>query len=211
MSALLNGVVGPSRNVGQGNTAPVRLGPSGELAELHGKYYEQARNGNVYTWVSGVAGITILKYDNTAPAFTLWNTSTDKNVVPIKLNIGITHATHVVGNIGFGLLNPGYAVATGNVITVFTKTTAYKNSDLSLVDPPAGKVATTVTASAAAVFIPTGISLPATACTAGAVLEKHFDGTFIVPPGFAITLCGAVAAQSQAMNVSFSWEEVQIS
>jgi hypothetical protein len=211
MSALLNGVVGPSRyGKGTGETIPVRLGPSGEVAELHGKYFEQARSGNLYTWVSGVAGITLLKYDNVAPAFTIWNQSTDKYVVPVKLNVGITHATHVVANVGFSLFNPGYAVATGNSITVFTKTTAYRMSDLSLVDPPAGKVATTCTAVAGTIFIPSGLSIPATACTAGVVLEKHFDGSLILPPGYAFTLCCAVAAQSQAMNVSLVWEEVPI-
>lgn len=212
---IISGVVGPSRNRGQGSQVSLRLGPTGEMTCLHGRNYEKARNGQVYTFVSATAGITPLKFDNTAPALTLWNQSVDRNLIPLKLQMGSVGTPAVSGSLGFAIINAGYAIGTGAPFSAFTKTTAYKSDTLTLVEPVAGKVATTATAAAPATFMTIGFSsagvlAAASTTTPWVVMEKVWDGEFIVPPGFAIALCGNVA-QSAAFSVTLSWAEELIS
>jgi hypothetical protein len=178
---------------------------------VHGQYFSQTRRGNVYTYNSGAAGLTILKYDNTTPALVLWNKSTGCNLELINLTVTWVGTPAVAGSIGFArCLNVGTTVSAAQISAFTELATAIRENTWAASNPPNGKVATssTIVARAAADVHPI-LSFPdalaAASTTVGPfLLSKDFRGEFIVPPTCALVLCGNVA-QSQAMGVTLTW------
>ena len=199
----------------QGQQVPYnRYGLHGDLmaSPLHGSFYEATKQGNVYTVAAAVAGVTLPIYSNTAQVFGLWNQSTDVDLELIELTLNHVGTPSVSGNLGFGVINAGQAIATGN-ISAITKNNPFKMSTLTIQEAPAGKScsALTVVAIGATQFIPIGLSqagvlAAASTTTPWTVLMKQFRGDLIVPPGMCIVLCGNVA-QTQPFGVTLSWAE----
>jgi hypothetical protein len=190
-----------------------RMGPQGDkiISGLHGTYYEQNRKGNLYKWASGAAGITILKYDNTGPAFVLWNKSLQYNLEIVEVCVGWSGTPAVAGNLGYGMII-GAGQAVGTPISAFTElATARKCKTFATANPPNGKCATssTIAALGAAAYETFGFSYPgataaATTTAPGFMFVKQFRGDFIIAPGNAIAICGN-AAQGAVMDFSISW------
>jgi hypothetical protein len=191
-----------------------RFGKHGDVlsSSLHGPCYEAARLGNLYTVASALAGVTIPIYSNTAQVFCLWNQSQDVFLELIELTLSHSGTPSVSGNIGFGVINAGTSIATGN-ISAITKNNPFQMKTLTIAEAPAGKSlsAATVVAMAATQFIPVGLSqagvlAAASTTTPWTLLMKQFRGDFIVPPGMCICLVGNVA-QTQPFGVTLSWAE----
>jgi hypothetical protein len=178
---------------------------------VHGQYFAQTRRGNVYTYNSGAAGITILKYDNTAPALVLWNKSLAYALEIINLTLTWVGTPAVAGSIGFArCLNVGATVSAAQISAFTELATVIRESNWAASNPPNGKVATTSTIVArAAADVQPIFSFPdalaaASTTVAPFLLSKDFRGELIVPPTCAMVLCGNVA-QTAAMGVSLSW------
>jgi hypothetical protein len=211
---VLRGSVGPQGNAADGANPLLRLGKSGEpiFSELHGKYAEEASRGNLFMAVAPLAGITIPIYSNTAQVFALWNQSATKYLELVELTINHIGTPLVSGNIGFGVINAGLTIATGN-ISAITKGTAFNMKTLTAQEANAGKYcsAATVVAVAATSYIPIGVTSPGVYAAAATtnpwqVSKCAFDGQWMIAPGMCVVLCGNVA-QTQASGVTLSWIE----
>ena len=189
------------------------LGREGQqhVDTVHGQFASQTRRGNVYTYNSGGAGITVLKYDNVNPAFVLWNKSVSYALELINFTMTWVGTPAVAGTVGFAqCLNVGTSVSAAQ-ISAFTELATVQNAKTwAASNPPNGKCATTSTivARAAADIYPIFSYPDALAAASTTVapysLTRYFQGEFFIPPQCAIVLCGNVA-QSQAMGVTISW------
>src|SRR3990167_2421373 len=84
-----------------------------------GKYYPETAAGNVFIGSTAVGGVAFPISTGTAATFGVWNTSTTKNAVLLKLTVGYTSGTIALGEIG---LADVYAtqVAEASNISAFT-------------------------------------------------------------------------------------------
>ena len=178
-----------------------------------GKYFPETAAGNVFHGHTAAAGTTLPLATGTAATFGLWNTSTTKNAVLLKLNISFTSGTIALGQ--FGLVDV-YAVqvATGSNITAFTDgvvgTTIRngivgggKSSSMRFTPSAATVVANTA-------FYWTGMGHEgATGVGPAHVMSHDFDGLVIVPPGRFVFVCGSVA-QTALFAISLIWAEIDI-
>ena len=198
----------------EGSTATrFSLGREGQqhVDTVHGQFLSQTRRGNVYTYNSGGAGLTIVKYDNTAPALVLWNKSLNYALEIVNFTMTWVGTPAVAGTIGFAqCVNVGTTISAAQ-ISAFTELATVQNAKTwAPSNPPNGKCATTSTivARAAADIYPI-FSFPdalaaASTTVAPYSLTRYFQGEFLVPPTCAIVLCGNVA-QTQAMGVTITW------
>jgi hypothetical protein len=192
-----------------------RGGARGELIynQLNGKYYEQARRGNVFIARTAIAGVVIPIYTSVTPLFPLWNVSCDKNLVPMRLTIACLGTPAVQGEIVFAIVYPGPAI--GVPVTAFTEVDLLNAGTLRLVRNAAVRFGSTATIVAPAVWMNTGITssgvfAAATATAPFGILGVDFDGSFVVPPGCLIAVSGNVAQTAAfSIQLSFSIEPVQ--
>ena len=178
-----------------------------------GTYYPETAAGNVFIGSTAVAGVAYPISTGTAATFGLWNTSTTKNAVLIRLNVGFTSGTIALGEIG---LADVYAtqVATGSNISAFTDAvlgTTIRNGIIG-----GGKASSmrfcpataTVVANTACYW--TGASIESASAGTGIFNMSHdFKGTVIVPPGRFVFVCGSVA-QTGVFTMSMVWSEIDI-
>lgn len=204
--------------VPDGNFMPLSLGRSAELitANLHGKHHTSAYRGNVFFGTSAVAGTAIPINTTTSATFMLWNASTDRLVIPIAYYAGFSSGTGIAGAIGYQLLSNA---GTGAVGVTTTNVTAFTD-----ITPQCGYIgkasaharfataATIVTTSNITFLRSSGLSqgAPITSTASYWVLQDNtFDGTLILPPGFAIYTVANAAIASVTMQ-SIVWEEVSL-
>src|SRR5881296_922614 len=96
------------------------------VSELHGKYYTQTVNGNVFHGSTAAAGVLIPISTATGVTFGLWNPlGSGKNAVLIRFTAGWVSTTGAPGNILYMVkTGVGAQVATGGPITAATFGTA---------------------------------------------------------------------------------------
>lgn len=192
--------------------------PAGDLgdsfvSEIHGKYYTQARNGNLFIGSTASAGVVLPAFSATAAVFVLWNPAgSGVNLVPVRLKIGWVSGPGAPGNFAWGFAtNLGSQVATGAPITAATLVAAV-NAKLGLGNKSVANFAPgTLTFASGPAFLETvGLSqLTTTAATTSAPFftgYEDYDGSLIVPPGSAISLGGNVATTTTA-DVTLKWYE----
>ncbi len=208
-------VVDPSSaGTPDGTTANANLGRANELiiAELHGKYLEQAYRGNVYYASTATAGVILPVFVATTmtPTYSIWNPAgSGKLLVPIVTLLGWTATTAALGTlIWIASTNAGDRIsaagATGaSPISTFGTLTAPVNANLG-----SGKVSqmrfsasgsTTLLTGQPVFYRTTGITVSPTGTTAVSnvlpwwTCRDDWDGTGIIPPGNAIHLVGSTA------------------
>lgn len=184
------------------------------LSFSSGKYYPETASGNVFILSTAVAGVTSPLSTGTAMTFGVWNTSTTKNAVLLKLNIGFTSGTIALGEWGLTNINGGAQVATGGNITAFTDAvlgTTLRNGIIGGGNASVMRAtpsAATVVAGTACYWMG-GAHEGATGVGPNANFSHDFDGNVIVPPGQAVFVVGSIA-QTGAFTMSMSWAEVNI-
>ena len=172
-------------------------GPQGDsyVSEIHGKWATASRQGRLFHGSSAAAGIAIPLYTATTQALCLWNTSTNVDLELVKYSLGYVSGTTVAGPVMYALLNAGYAYGTGSPIATFTNAPTYMRPGRAGSGASQAQFANvTVTTTAAlpvAQMIGSSISQPdafAAASTTAPVIvvEENFDGSIIVPPGWAL-------------------------
>lgn len=198
------------------NTADIRGGAHGELIvnQLCGKYYEDARRGDVYFARSAVAGVVPPIYTSVTPLFPLWNVSTSYNVVPIRLQLVPLAGPLVHGQYGFAVINAGPIIAVP--ISAFTEADLISARTLTACRNGAVRFGSTATVAAPAQFLPVpicnlGVYAITTSAAPGILGCGHdFDGEFVVGPGMCICLSGNVAMSvAHLITLSFAIKPVQ--
>lgn len=185
------------------------------VQEMHGKYYEAALRGNIWTASTVIAGVVIPVAAATLNSkFTLWNPSgSGVNVELLSFSTGLDTATQVVN--GWGMMIQRNLTGTSGIPTSVTQITSLR---LGL-----GGKASAVTAASQATL--TNVAIPGVtaatavpialypmfssgATTAAGIYDAthYFDGRVILEPD---SLCAAVTTVAAAAQnfCSIIWAE----
>ena len=203
-SQYLVGLVG---NSPAGANTNQQGGPHGDafVSELHGKWATAARQGRLFHGSSPAAGIAVPLYTATTQALCLWNTSTTVDLELVKYSLGYVSGTTVAGPIMYAMLQAGFAYGTGSPIATFTNAPTYIRPGRPGTGTTQAQFANvTVTTTAAipvAQMIGASISTPdafaaASTTTPLIVIEENFDGSIIIPPGWAFFPVALLATTS---------------
>lgn len=230
MALIVSGQAGPLV-LGDGVNAPIRQGRGGEVVvqELHGRFYEQAYRGNLFsggmsaltainnaTFTSGTLGATA------TPIAGVWNpASSVVNLVILQAVLGITiTAATATGGAPFV-----WAVSTGNAavstgVAAWNRKTLTKNgatgqnvataaltgltNNLVVMQASAltGGQATSVTLVEGTVAAPPSI--------AGGMTVENLDGSIIVPPGGVLALLATTTPVAHSAVSALVWEEIAL-
>ena len=203
-----------------GVASDVALGVQGQqlVADLHGKYYEQARQGRLWYASTVVAGLAVPISTTTAPTVMLWNPDqSGVNAVLGRFTASYVSGTSVATSIGLSFAaRAGSIVATGAAITVFADNVVGTNTFNGLFG--AGGVpkvrnssqgTNTVTAGTWFKTLLGESALVATTAMNPYGATYDFDGEVIIPPGVAIWVTGA-AASGALLAQTLSWVEVPV-
>lgn len=208
MALQVLGDVGP-QTLGDGVSAPFRLGRTGEtiVQELHGRYYEAVKRGNVYVASTGAAGVAPGTALSTTPPLTIYNPAG----TGVDLVVMQSWLAYISGTLGAGALvwgvnnNPVQAAPTGG--TTLTPINALISSNLGKGKAYQGSTL----AAAPTIFRPfcsLGASLATTAVQPWQVYEPT-DGAIVIPQGCSASLQAiAAAGTSPLVLLSATWEEV---
>src|SRR3990167_7946590 len=176
-----------------------------------GKYYDQVALGRVFIGSTAAAGTTYPLSTGTAMTFGLWNTSSNKWAVLLRLGVGFTSGTIALGTVGLAHINKA-GNAIGTPISAFTDAvfgTTLRNALLG--DGRASTMrftpsAATIAAVTAAYW--TGLSHEGATGVGPAADGFHdFDGSVVLPPNEAVFVVGSIA-QTALFSMSLVWAEV---
>jgi len=205
-------LVGPQTAI-DGQWTNARGGNEGQsiISQLHGRYYELNRRGQLYCAATGVAGVVLPVYTATAHKFVLWNqAASGYNVVPLLLSVSTMGTPAVSSSLGLTTII-GAGTALGTPISAFALTSPY---NMKTLQPVAGiaKFSVAATCVATTAYIDLGISsagvlAAASVTTPWVTLYHDFDGRVIVGPQNAICVVGAIA-QTATLVLSLFYAEV---
>lgn len=220
---LLNSQVGASANADGSNPA-VRSGKTGELnvGDVHGRFYEQAYRGNIYTF--GISSTALVAANAIATGLTataqpiigLYNPSTS------AVNLVILKATVVMTVVANSAVAPGgfaWVSSIGNT-AVSTGSTPFNTKSLAASGATAKAFAmstalTGLTNNLAFLkesdIAPINAAGPATAIhQAQGVTFEQVDGAIIVPPGGVVGIMNQISTTTVSLGVGIIWEEVAV-
>ena len=214
-------------NVGAQNQADgsqlvvARAGRQGDqiVSELHGRFYEQAYRGNVYS--NGLAALTALSANTitltatTTPILGIYNplgSGVNAVVLQAALAAGINNTSSTGPGIFVWASSTGNTgLSTGSVPTPrFLGGAAAKCKGLAGV-ALTGLTSNLVVAHSADFATPTIITtatLPATVQTPSVMNIENIDGAFIIPPGGILALLNTVSTTTTSVHGRLMWEEV---
>jgi len=218
----IQGQVGaPAQSFQPGASVSIRQGQLGDtvVTELHGKWYEQAYRGNLFSvGMTGTAlsANTVSLSATTTPIIGVWNPPTSSvNLVMAKAKCVIVLANGSAvapgaflwaTSIGNGAITTGLTpfnrktlANAGSQAKGFNITTALTGLTNALVIQQAAGFGTLVTAQGAT----------ATPMISGDMVEE-FDGSFIVPPGGVLALLNQTSTTTINVASMIMWEEVPL-
>lgn len=215
MDAEVLGKVGPQQ-VADGSLINVRMGKTGEalIGQAHGRYYEPAVRGNVWSLSTAAAGVTIAAanvFSASAgqPIVGIYNpTNSGKNCVITRAILALASGTMAAGGWVWGFVAPnaGVSAAGGNG--------AINNGTLvaggSLAKTFVNSALTGAGAGSLLRFVG-GPTTGAGAANANLTTQEETAGDLICPPGGVIGLFAAAAGTSPIVVATMTWEEVAIS
>lgn len=207
------GIVAPVV-IADGVEAPIRLGRSGEqiVTEVHGKYYETAKRGNLFH-ATMTAGVILPAPGATAAnPFTLYNplgSGKDLVLVDFDMVVTVIPGTPVTGLYGLYVNSaPQAAAVTGTAL-------AAQAAVIGGASAAVAKPLTTSTLPVAPTLLwpfankVTGEVVTAVPNPGLPSLHVDLDGKVILAPGTAITVQQTAADTSNATVLCrMSWEEV---
>jgi len=192
----------------------------GIVSELHGRFYEQNYNGNLFSWgktATALSANSITLTATTTPIIGVWNPASS------LVNLVILQATCVFSGFGANNANPGgnlvWAVSTGNgVISTGNapwnrKTLSQNGSQAKGFDLATALTAITnnlVIASASAIAPPAAIQPAAFTVVGPAGGVENLDGSIIVPPCGVLALLNTTSTTTISAAASLLWEEVPV-
>ena len=210
-----------AQSIQAGTPVNARSGQLGDLivTELHGKFYEQAYRGNLFSIGSTVTALsanTITLTATTTPIIGLYNPSTS------TVNAVISKAILQIAVAGNSAVAPGgfvwatsinnNSISTG-LATLNRKTLANNGSQ---VKGFAGSTALTgltnnlgIQGGAAFGTLLVSEGSTATPVVSGSVIQE-FDGSLIIPPGAVLALLNTVSTTTVSVCAEIIWEEIPV-
>lgn len=188
------------------------------MDRLHGKHYQDAKAGRVFSQTTTPLGLAIPIYTATAPVGNvLWNpTGSDVNVELISYNAGRVSGVEAFGTVGLMYRKVAQSsIATGSQITAFAEVAPINGllgGGLATKVKSSNAGTCTITAGVAAEYIRNLFGMLPVIDTSAAetsVKEVDFDGTIIVPPGVLIWVAGSVASVALFAQ-TLTWKEIPI-
>lgn len=219
----LQGTVGPVTS-GDGTNPNLRLGKTGEgiIQELHGRFYEQAVRGNMYSF--GLSNTALVAANAIAtglsssaqPVLGLYNPSTSLvNLVILQASIVTTTvAGTAVAPGGFMWVysagNPG--ISTGSTpINSKTLVAAGSSGKAFAISTPLTGLTNSLAVLRASGIASINAAGPATAISqALSNTVENVDGAIIVPPGGFVGLMNQLSTTTLSCSVGIVWEEVPV-
>ena len=201
-------LVGP-QTLADGNTGEGRIGRTGEevVSSLHGKFYEQAKRGNVYSGATAVTGVAPGTAIGTTAAFALYNPlNSGFDLVILKASM-----SYLSGTLGIGFVNwimHTAAVQAGAAVTGTAISVVRANGANGV---GVGKPLTTATVVAGVLTRLFGNLPPmlATSVLTPWRLDDDVDGALVIPPGAAASLQATAGAGTTPLVIyGCTWEEV---
>lgn len=227
MAMGIAGQVGPALLADGIATAGLRQGRQGEasVSELHGRFYEQAYRGNLFSNGSSLTALsanTITLTATTTPILGVYNPSTSTvNMVILQASLQAIINTFTTP-VGAGLFVWAWSIGNSAVSTgtqpVNRKTMAQSGSQgkgMAFV-ALTGLTNALVIYEAADFTSPTGQTYGTiVAPTAGTSLTgfggvQNFDGSLIVPPGGVLALLNTTSTTTMSAGGRLLWEEVPL-
>jgi len=224
-------LTGPSK-VSNGSLSALRGGNLGDgiFSELHGRFYEQAYQGNLYSIgcqpattaaPTPLSASTILLTASAQPIVGIWNP------LPSAVNAVILQATlvDVINNVTS--VAPGsfvWAASIGNTalsagLAPFNRKTLSNNGSqvkafsLSTASLLTGLTNNLVIFDAAEFNVASGLltnTVAASTPTPSVSGVQNFDGNLIVPPGGVLALLNTVSSTTHSVTARLLWEEVPV-
>lgn len=215
---LIQGQVGATAAL-DGTQTNLRQGRTGEiiLSQGHGRYYEQASRGNMFTLnlVATTTAISAGNLINAAAAattqFALWNPiGSGYNLSITKVLIGPISGTFAAGPLYHGIIQT-------SVPTIASVGAAYNNlvgGRAPVARYVASAAGTALTGGSAPVtFRSMNLSFTAAAYASPAgtsTIADIPDGDLVIPPGYGWVPQWTAAGTSVLNSYSVTWEEVPI-
>lgn len=186
----------------------LRLGRQGELVtgQLHGRYYEQARNGRLFTAHAIVTAPVIYTTAAGTGGPLLWNGSATHKLAILAAGWGVSTVSTVAAIIG---LTGGTGQTSAPSST--TAVDSVKNTYLGGA-APAGSAYRVGTVSAAGNFFhPLGdLNTGALTTRPGSINWVDLGGMFVVPQYGWISFAASATASTTVGNFAVVWEEIPI-
>jgi len=228
---LLQTLTGPSK-VSNGSLSALRGGTLGDgiISELHGRFYEQNYQGNLYSIgcmpattapPTALSASTILLTASAQPIVGVWNPlSSTVNVVILQATLVdvINAATSVApgsfvwaASIGNTALSAG--LAPFNRKTLSNNGSQAKGFSLSTASLLTGLTNNLVIFDAAEFNVASGLlttTVAASTPTPSVSGVQNFDGSIIVPPGGVLALLNTVSSVTHSVTARLLWEEVSL-
>ena len=219
---LIQGQIGQIVST-DGSMTNLRSGRTGEiiLSQAHGRYYETASRGNMFTLtmnasVGGIAAGNIVgAAANAATQFAIWNpVGSGFNMSIMKVFIGVISGTLPAGPVFHGAFiygNPTNATTTdagkgaqNNLIGGRQTVMRYINT---------ATTGTTITGGTAPIVLKAtnlDFNAVAFASAAGSNCLDLVEGDIVIPPGYGYIPLWSAAGTSVLNAYSVTWEEVPI-
>lgn len=229
MPLPVTGQVGPALIADGVTTQPIRQGRGADVivSELHGRFYEQAYRGNLYS-----GGMTLTSISNatfttltasTTPIIGVWNPGNslyNLSILQATLGIAITAAT-TTGGAPFV-----WAVSTGNNvistgITPWNRRTLAQSGSLSGAKVFANTALTGLTnnlvivqasgllGGSAGSYSQVDTAVGFSPAIGGTGVE-NIDGSFVVPPGGVLALLATTTPVAHSAASGILWEDVAL-
>lgn len=219
---LAQGQVGaPQSSIQAGANPTLRQGQLADLivSELHGKYYEQAYRGSLFSvgmTSTALSANTITTSATTTPIVGVWNpASSTVNLVMLKAKCVITAA-------GNSAVAPGafvWATSLGNA-AISTGLNPLNRKTLAQAGSQAKgfNITTALTGLTNALTIQHSAAFGTLVAAQGATASpfisgdgvEEFDGAIIIPPGGVLALLNTVSTITVNVASMLLWEEVPI-
>lgn len=210
-NSVLAGRVGAVRG-GSGTNQSIRQGYDTDqiISQLHGRYYEQAANGNLFMAHAIVTAPVIFSTAAGTGGPLLWNGSTTVNAVLLAVGIGVSTVSTVGAALGI-TGNSGQAAAPGTATAIDSRSNCKIGAVAGLCTPYRIGTPTNAGGAAGGFFLPFA-HLHTGALTVDNVGIAWFDigGAIIVPPGAWASIAASATASTTVASISLLYEEVPI-
>ncbi len=220
---LLQTLTGPSK-VTNGSLSALRGGTLGDgiVSELHGRFYEQNYQGNLYAngcTVTALTANTITLVSTATPILGIWNPqSSTVNAVVSQAALTVV-ANNLTSGAGPGVFVWAASVGNGAISTGSApwnrKSLAQNGSQVKGLSFVAltGLTNNLVIMEGSEFATPSGLiytTLGSTALMPEFSNVQNFDGSLIVPPGGVLALLNTTSSTTFSVSGRLLWEEVSL-
>jgi hypothetical protein len=199
MAQMQVNVLNQVPNIAAGTSGALATGGrQGDLvvSEMHGKWYNAAKSGNLWISAALIAGVTIPVNTTTGATFGLYNPAGS------GINVELVHFTF--GTAAANVATIGQLLATISLQTPTSATRAV-NGNMN----PMNSGASTAVPFTVATFVASTSHIPlvtAFSTSSMTAVQYEFDGKLILPPGWAMQITSS-PVQSTISLPSLAWAE----